>query len=114
MIAFKGRLKFKQYIPSKRNRFGIKLFFICDCSTGFILNFIVYTGSATERVRTSGLDIPGSIVMLLLEKYLDKGHINGWPRLNGLLSILHISHLYSVIEKKLFYRKIPCQILYKT
>jgi hypothetical protein len=75
MIAFKDRLKFKQYIPLKRNRFGIKLFLICDCSTGFILNFIVYTGSTTERFQTSELDIPGSIVMLLLENYLDKDHI---------------------------------------
>ncbi len=75
MIPFKGSLKFKQYISSKRNRFGIKLFLICDCSTGFVPNFIVYTGSATELVRTSELDIPGSIVMTLMKKYFDIGHV---------------------------------------
>ena len=92
MIAFKDPLKFKQYIPSKRNRCGIKLFLVCNCSTRFILNFIVYTGSATERVRTSELDIPGSIVMLLLEKYLDKGHItyvNNWYSSPKLFQVLY-------------------------
>jgi hypothetical protein len=30
LILWKGRLVFKQYIPSKRHRFGVKLFEICD------------------------------------------------------------------------------------
>jgi len=47
LLLWKGRLSFKQYIKSKRHRFGIKLYVICDCETDFILNFIVYTG-ATE------------------------------------------------------------------
>ena len=75
MVPFKSRLKFKQYISSKRNRFGVKLFLMCDCSTGFVLDFIVSTGSTTELVGTSELNIPGSIVMALMKKYLDKGHI---------------------------------------
>ncbi|GFQ67361.1 piggyBac transposable element-derived protein 4 [Trichonephila clavata] len=30
LIAFKGRLSWKQYIPQKRARFGIKLFQLCQ------------------------------------------------------------------------------------
>lgn len=37
LTLFKGRLSFIQYIPSKRHRFGIKSFVICDCETGYIL-----------------------------------------------------------------------------
>ena len=33
LLLFKGRLSFKQYIPSKRHRFGVKLFILCDCLT---------------------------------------------------------------------------------
>jgi hypothetical protein len=38
LIKFKGRLSWKQYIPSKRSRFGMKTFTIVDAKTGFILN----------------------------------------------------------------------------
>jgi hypothetical protein len=34
LVLFKGRLMFKQFIPSKRHRFGIKVFVLCDCETG--------------------------------------------------------------------------------
>ena len=39
LISFKGRLVFKQYIPTKRHRFGIKLFVLCDCKTGKNIGF---------------------------------------------------------------------------
>ena len=45
LLLWKGRLFFKQYIPKKRNRFGIKLFVLCDCKTRYILRFVVYTGN---------------------------------------------------------------------
>lgn len=48
LLLWKGRLRFKQYIPLKRNRFGIKLFMIVDCETGFVLGFVVYTGADTD------------------------------------------------------------------
>ena len=31
IVKFKGRVLFKQYIPKKRKRFGIKMFKLCDC-----------------------------------------------------------------------------------
>ena len=48
LVLHKGRLSFKQYIPSKRSRFGIQLFILCDCRTGYVLDFVIYMGNATE------------------------------------------------------------------
>src|ERR1700722_7813348 len=48
MMVWKGRLNFKQYIPSKRHRFRVKLFVLCDCHSGFVLDFIIYTGQQIE------------------------------------------------------------------
>ncbi|XP_047100830.1 piggyBac transposable element-derived protein 4-like [Schistocerca piceifrons] len=48
LLLFEGRLSFKQYIPSKRSRLGIKKFVLCDCKTRYILDFIVYTGTTRE------------------------------------------------------------------
>ncbi|XP_050499979.1 piggyBac transposable element-derived protein 4-like, partial [Diabrotica virgifera virgifera] len=74
LMLFKGRLLFKQFIRTKRHRFGIKLFLLCDCETGYVLNFIVYTGSKTEIELYKDLGISGSVVTTLMKSYLDKGH----------------------------------------
>ncbi|KAL0829822.1 hypothetical protein ABMA28_003305 [Loxostege sticticalis] len=42
IVPFKGRLIIKQYLPNKRNLFGIKLFVFCDVDTKIILDFIIY------------------------------------------------------------------------
>jgi hypothetical protein len=57
LMLWKGRLDFKQYVPSKRSRFGIKLYMLCDCRTGFILDFLVYTGLSTSVVRDNTLGV---------------------------------------------------------
>nr|XP_045610761.1 piggyBac transposable element-derived protein 4-like [Procambarus clarkii] len=44
LVLFKGRLAFKQYIPSKQHRFGLKFFMLCDCETGIVLDMILYSG----------------------------------------------------------------------
>jgi len=44
LLLWKGRLGWKQYIPKKRSRFGIKTFELCDSKTGYLWNYIVYTG----------------------------------------------------------------------
>ena len=45
-LVYKGRLSFKQYIPSKRARFGIKLFSLCEDSR-YLWNSFVYHGKTT-------------------------------------------------------------------
>jgi len=46
LLLWKGRLHFKQYIPLKRSRFGIKLFMLCE-DGGYTYRFQVYTGKDT-------------------------------------------------------------------
>ena len=76
MVLFKGRLSFKQYIKTKRHRFGVKLYVLCDCETGFVLDFIIYAGKSTnvEGQENQNLGITGAIVIKLLSPYLNKGH----------------------------------------
>ena len=49
LLLFKGRLNFKMFIRTKRARFGIKQFMLCD-SRGYELCFIVYYGARTDWV----------------------------------------------------------------
>ncbi|KAJ1208182.1 hypothetical protein NDU88_003568 [Pleurodeles waltl] len=53
LVLFKGRLVFRQYIPSKRAQYGIKMYMLSESSTAYVYNFRVYTG------RDSNIDRPG-------------------------------------------------------
>jgi len=37
LVLWKEKLKFKQYLPLKQNRFGIKLFELVDCKIDFLI-----------------------------------------------------------------------------
>lgn len=93
LLLYKGQLSFKQYIPSKRNRFGIKSFLLSDCRTGFVQDIIVYAGSST-MVDTEKKDIgkSGAIVEALMKPYLGKGHtlyVDNWYSSPALFTFLH-------------------------
>lgn len=53
LLLWKGRLLFKQYLPLKRARFGVKLFCLCEDS-GYMYRFRVYTG---KQDPTTAIDI---------------------------------------------------------
>ncbi|XP_064868624.1 piggyBac transposable element-derived protein 4-like [Oncorhynchus nerka] len=81
LMLWKGRLAFRQYIPSKRHRFGVKFFVMCDVKTGFVQDIIVYTGSTTDIKHYDGLGVSGSVVMTMLAPHLGKGHtlyVDNW------------------------------------
>jgi hypothetical protein len=85
-------LSFKQFIPTKRHRFGIKVFFICDCQTGVVLDFIIYTVSSTEFKLDKNLGKSSSVVMTLMKPYLNKGHslfLDNWYTSSRLFEKLH-------------------------
>jgi hypothetical protein len=44
LIKFNGRLSFKQYMPKKTNKFGIKIWMLADSETYFVQRFQVYLG----------------------------------------------------------------------
>lgn len=70
---FRGRLKFRQYIPSKRNRYGIKLFKNCS-TTGYTHVFKVYPGAEAQVVRRTAVEGYGQrVVKELTDGYLNSG-----------------------------------------
>ena len=71
LMLWKGRLGFRQYIKSKRARFGIKSYEICESTTGYVFDFIMYTGKDTEYTCTDG-NQGEKVVLTLLEPLLGK------------------------------------------
>ncbi len=75
LMKCKGRLAFRQYIPTKRSRFGVKFFVLCAALTEYVQDMVIYTGSTTDICYFEGLGISGSVVMTLLAPYLGKGRV---------------------------------------
>lgn len=44
LVAFRGRCPFKQYIPSKPAKYGLKVWTLCDSASSYALKVQVYTG----------------------------------------------------------------------
>ena len=75
LLGWKGNLSWIQYIPAKRNRFGIKFFELCESSTGYIWNFFVYAGNDTTYLeKYMDLPVTSRIVFLLMDPLLGKGY----------------------------------------
>ena len=71
MMLLKGRLVFRQYIKNKRHNYGVKFFELC---TDDGLVFKIQICSGTKFTDTESLEQTGSIVLHLMEPYLNKDY----------------------------------------
>ena len=70
MIAFKGRLSFRQYLPAKPTKYGIKVWMAADSKNGYVNNFSVYLGKEANVPRANGLGY--DVVMKMASPFLKK------------------------------------------
>lgn len=77
MLLFRGRLSFRQYIKSKKAKYGVK-FYILTSSDGYILNFKIYQGKTETSIdidtETSSKSKTEKLVLNLMQPYLYLGH----------------------------------------
>lgn len=75
LLKFKGKLSFKQYLPFKRSRFGIKFYGLVDLATKILLNYLPYQGK-NSSIGTSSMKtkygMGGSAVLTLVRNLLGK------------------------------------------
>ena len=63
---------FKQYIPNKADKYGIKLFKLCSLE-GYTYNMIIYSGKSTDGQRRTGLT--KEVCFDLMKDLLNEGRI---------------------------------------
>lgn len=51
LLSFRGKCPFKVYIPSKPDRYGIKVWSLCDNGTHYLCNFQVYLGKQGDTAE---------------------------------------------------------------
>ena len=71
LIKFKGKVHFRQFLPIKPGRFGIKAFTLAESTSGYLLNSKIYTGKDGDAVQK---DLGRKAVMSVIEPYLDMGY----------------------------------------
>lgn len=113
LLAFRGRCSFRQYIPSKPAKYGVKVFALVDCKNMYTVNLEVYCGRQPEgpfAVNNS----PTEIVERLAKPILGSGrNITGdnWfssiPLAKSLLQ-KKISYVGTIKKNK---REIPKEFL---
>lgn len=75
LMRFKGRLKWKMFIAKKRARFGLKFFVLCEAESGYISDFLIYTGEGTAyNPKYSQYPVSTKIVLHLMDRFLGKGY----------------------------------------
>jgi len=100
MIPFKGRSSIKQYMPMKPVKRGYKVWCIADSKTGFILQFEIYTGKATNTDTTAANTTLGERVVLNLTRDICMANSlvafdNFFTSVN-LVNALHAKKIYAV------------------
>uniref|UniRef100_A0AAV2L9F1 PiggyBac transposable element-derived protein domain-containing protein n=1 Tax=Knipowitschia caucasica TaxID=637954 RepID=A0AAV2L9F1_KNICA len=71
LFPSKTRCCFLQYIATKPDKFGIKFWVACDLKSKYICNVFPYLGK--DPSRPSGERLSETVVMRLMEPFLDKG-----------------------------------------
>lgn len=51
MVAWRGHLSFRVYMPDKPDKFGVKLFMLCDSSNGYCSQLELYHGTSKIHRR---------------------------------------------------------------
>lgn len=73
IIGFRGRLSFRQSMPAKPTKYGIKVRIAADSSDGYVLNFDVYLGKEVDACRPIyGLGY--DVVTKLIRPYMNRNH----------------------------------------
>ena len=74
MIAFTGRVCFRQYIRGKPHPYGIKAFVLADSKTGYVYRLRVYFGKETDLLQDTSLLHTTRVVLTLVEPLQGLGH----------------------------------------
>ncbi|KAJ3646387.1 hypothetical protein Zmor_005897 [Zophobas morio] len=92
--GFRGRCAFKQYIPSKPNKYGLKVFALVDAKTKYTLTLEPYVGLQPEGLYRKNND-PASIVLRLIAPISGSGRnvtCDNWFTSFNLIATLREKH----------------------
>ena len=113
MVKFKGRLSFRQYLPSKPIKWGVKVWVLAESTTGYVSRFQVYTGKEGEQEK----GLSHRVVTDLMERFQNKHfrlYMDNFYTGVDLLNELWMSGIYACGTIPTNRKGLPVQILPRT
>jgi hypothetical protein len=79
LVLFRGRVMFRQYMPAKKARCGIKIYCMCEAASGYVSNFLIHSTREENRRFADGIDcadltLSEKVVVEACRKQLDLGY----------------------------------------
>lgn len=71
MMPWRGRVAFRQFIPSKPIRYGIKLYLCCESKSSFVCKMDIYSGKKGDQVEK---DHGPNVVKRFADSFSGLGH----------------------------------------
>ena len=113
LTLYKGRLSFKQYNRSKRARFGLKSYELCESESGYCYRFSLYTGKDVDELGHSEHGVGYGVVMKLMEGLDHLGYrlaIDNWYSSPQLMSDLAKKRTHCFGTAKLTRKGMPVDL----
>ena len=113
MVKFKGRLEFRQFLPAKPTKWGVKVWVLSESDTGYLSKFQVYTGR-TPGGQEHGLShrVVTDLVDHLYGQYTQVYFDNFYTG-TDLLTYLHARQVYACGTVRANRRNLPTALLPK-
>lgn len=111
LAGFRGKCGFRQYIPSKPNKYGLKILALCDAKVFYTSKMEIYVGTQPEgpyRVSNS----PSDVVLRLCERIFGSGRnitMDNWFTSVPLVKNLHNHHLTVIGTIRKNKRELPLE-----
>ena len=74
MIAFRGRVGFRQYIGGKPQPWGIKAYVLSESKSGYMYNLVIYYGKETLLLANPRLNHTTRVCLSLMEPLKNMGY----------------------------------------
>ena len=71
LVGYRGKIPGRTYMPSKPRKYGVKFYWLCEATTGFALNGMIYSGRESDSAPHRNL--ANDIVMKLCSVYFGTG-----------------------------------------
>ena len=71
LVGYRGKIPGRTYMPSKPRKYGVKFFWLCEATTSFALNGMIYSGRESDSAPHRNL--ANDIVMKLCSVYFGTG-----------------------------------------
>lgn len=118
LVGFRGRCAFKMYIPSKPNKYGLKMQCLADAKTHYVYNTYLYCGKNTDGLTLTDEEkkqpIPVQACLRLCQPILNTNRnitTDNWYTSMELLTIMLSKGLTVIGTLKKNKREIPKEFL---